>query len=106
MSGDQVEQLFALAFGFAVAGVIASLYQLVARRPASFRLLHAGPRPSAFAAIPMLAFAAPFIIMRHAIRRSRYEMPGFSTALIATVLAGGWSLMSGTVVLMLLARWM
>jgi hypothetical protein len=102
MIPDQVEHLFALAFGFAVAGVIASLYQLLAREPASFGLLHEGPSASAFAAIPMLAFAAPFIIMRHVVRASPLETPGFTGALVATVVAGGWSLMSGTVVLMLL----
>jgi hypothetical protein len=100
MSEAQIESFFALALGFAVAGSVASLYQLVTRRPPSFRLLRRGPRPSTFAAIPMLAFAAPFIIMRNTIRGSRFAHPGFVAVMIATVVAGCWSLMSGTAVLM------
>src|SRR5712692_8173433 len=102
MSADQVEHLFALALGFAVAGLIASGYQLVTRRPASFRLLQRGPRPSTFAAVPLLAFAAPFIIMRNTIRGRRIEGRGFSMVMMSTIIAGCWSLMSGTVVVMAL----
>jgi uncharacterized protein DUF6949 len=102
MSVDQVEHLFALALGFAVAGLIATGYQVVTRRPASFRLLHRGPRPSTFAAVPLLAFAAPFIIMRNTIRGRRIEGRGFSMVMISTIIAGCWSLMSGTVVMMAL----
>jgi len=100
MSGAQIESFFALALGFAVAGSVTSLYQLLTRRPASFRLLRRGPRPSTFAAIPMLALAAPFIIMRNTVRGSRVARPGFTTVLFATIVAGCWSLMSGTAVLM------
>jgi uncharacterized protein DUF6949 len=102
MSAEQVEHLFALAIGFAIAGLIASGYQLVTRRPASFRLLQRGPRPSTFAAVPLLAFAAPFIIMRNTIRGRRIEGRGFSMVMVATIIAGCWSLMSGTVVVMAL----
>ena len=100
MSAEQVEHLFALALGFAVAGLIATGYQLVTRRPASFRLLQRGPRPSTFAAVPFLAFAAPFIIMRNTIRGRRLERRRMEFVMIATVIAGVWSLMSGTVVVM------
>lgn len=106
MSEAQVQSFIALALGFAVAGSVASLYQLVTRRPASFRLLRRGPRPSTFAAIPMLAFAAPFIIMRNTIRGSRIAHPGFMAVMVATVLAGCWSLMSGTAVLMAFAAFL
>src|SRR5258708_40110911 len=78
MSAEQVEHLFALAIGFAIAGLIASGYQLVTRRPASFRLLQRGPRPSTFAAVPLLAFAAPFLIMRNTLPRRRIKGRGFS----------------------------
>src|SRR5258705_11974949 len=97
MSVDQVEHLFALALGFAVAGLIATGYQLVTRRPASFRLLQRGPRPSTFAAVPLLAFAAPFIIMRNTIRGPRIEGRGFSMGMVSTRIAGGWRLVSGPV---------
>jgi hypothetical protein len=103
MTPDQFESFFALAIGFAVAGLIASTYQLVTGSPASFRLLNRGPRPATFAAVPFIAFAAPFIIMRNTLRGCRIEGRGFSVAMIATIVAGGWSLMSGTVVLMALS---
>jgi hypothetical protein len=103
MSVDQFETFLTLAIGFAVAGLIASAYQLVTSRPASFRLLQRGPRPATFAAVPLLVFAAPFIIMRNTIRGCRIEGRGFSMVMVATIIAGGWSLMSGTVVVMALA---
>ena len=102
MSADQIEYFFNLAIGFAIAGLVAASCQLVASRPASFRLLQRGPRPSTFAAAPLLAFAAPFIIMRNTIRGRRIEGRGFSMVMVATIIAGCWSLMSGTVVVMAL----
>jgi hypothetical protein len=102
MTAVQVEHLFALIVGFAVAGLLASGYQLVTKRPASFRLLLQGPRPTTFAALPLLVFAAPFIIMRNTIRGSHIEGRGFSMVMVATIIAGGWSLLSGTVVVMAL----
>lgn len=103
MSPDQIEMVFALAIGFAVAGLMASGYQLVTGRPVSFGLLHSGPHPGTFAAVPLLVFAAPFIIMRNTVRGCRIEGRGFSAAMTAMIIAGSWSLMSGTVVLMALA---
>jgi hypothetical protein len=100
MTADQIESFFALAIGFAVAGLVASAYQLVTCRPASFRLL--GEGPASVAAVPLIAFAAPFIIMRNIIRGCRLEGRPFAAVLAATILAGGWSLMSGTVVVMAL----
>ena len=103
MSPDQIEALFALGMGFAVAGLIASAYQLVTRRPASFGELHQGSRLAALAAVPMLVFAAPYIIMRGAIRAAQADGQGFMPAMVATVVAGGWSLMCGTMVVSALA---
>ena len=96
-----MQSFLELLIGFAVAGLIATGYQAVTQRPASFGLLEEGPRPSTFAAIPMLVFAAPFIIMRNTIRARRLVARRFEFVMLATVLAGFWSLMSGTVVLML-----
>jgi hypothetical protein len=90
--------LLVLAIGLAVAGMCASGYQLVTERPPSFRLLGQGPRPSAFAAVPFLAFAAPFIIMRNAIRGLHIEGRRIEFVMLAGVIAGFWSLMSGTLV--------
>jgi hypothetical protein len=102
VSPESMQQFLALAIGFAVAGVIATGYQLVTKQPASFRLLEQGPHPSTFAAVPLLVFAAPFIIMRNTIRGRRIERRRFEFVMIATIIAGIWSIMSGTVVVSLL----
>ena len=101
ISPQAAESFLALAIGFAVAGLISTAYQLMTERPASFRLLERGPQASAFAAIPFLVFAAPFIIMRNTIRGRRIERRRMEFVMIATVIAGIWSLMSGTVVEMM-----
>jgi len=100
MSPGSIEHFFALAIGFAFAGLLASAYQLATREPPSFNLLERGPRPSAFAAVPFLAFAAPFIIMRNTLRINALERGSFQVVMAATVVAGLWSLMSGTVAVM------
>jgi len=102
MLSEQFQCFYALAIGFAVAGLIATLYQLITERPASFRLLQGGPRVATFAAIPLLAFAAPFIIMRNTLRGTLVEHRRFQFVMLSTVLSGGWSMMSGNVVLMAL----
>jgi hypothetical protein len=101
VSVESLQSLLALAFGFAFAGLCATAYQLLARRPASFRLLERGPAASTFAAVPFLAFAAPFIILRVTLRANRHHQR-FRSVMLATVIAGLWSLMSGTVVVMAL----
>ena len=100
MSPEAVQSFYALMLGFAWAGFLATGYQAATKRPASFRLLQRGPRPSAFAAIPFLAFAAPFIIMRNTLRARRFDNRRFETVMVATIAAGIWSLMTGTVVVM------
>ena len=102
MSPESLQSFFALAIGFAVAGFISTGYQVLTQRPASFSLLEQGARPSTFAAVPLLAFAAPFIIMRNTVRGRRIEHRRFEFVMIATIIAGIWSLMSGTVVVMAL----
>ena len=54
--------------------------------------------------MPFLVFAAPFIIMRNTIRGAAIEGRRFGFAVLATLLAGFWSLMSGTVVVMAFRR--
>ena len=103
MSAEQIDALFALALGFAFAGLIATGYQVFTHRPASFEQLQQRPRRVAFAAVPMLVFAAPFIIMRNTIRAARDDGRTFMPVMMATIIAGCWSLMSGTVVLMALS---
>jgi hypothetical protein len=91
---------FALAIGFAFAGSCANGYRLFGEHFPSFRLLESGPAAARFAAIPLLVFAAPFIIMRNSVRGRRIERRRAHMVMVATVIAGLWSLMSGTVVVM------
>ena len=93
---DSVRSLLALAIGFAVAGLLSSGYQLLTLQPASFKLLHEAERRQALAAVPFLVFAAPFIIVRNTVRGRRIEGRNFGFAALAAIVAGFWSLMSGT----------
>ena len=103
MSPDALNSLFSLCIGFALAGALASGYQALVQRPAGFGLLQQGVAAKTFAAVPFLVFAAPFIIMRNTLREARSEnRRGFQIVMVATVLSGFWSLMSGTFVVMTL----
>lgn len=102
LSAESLMSIVVLLIGFAVAGTLASGYQLLTARPASFNIFGDGTRPAAVAQVPFLVFAAPFIIMRNTLLGCRVERGNFVPAMIATVLAGFWSLMSGTVVVMAL----
>jgi hypothetical protein len=48
--------------------------------------------------VPLLIFAAPFLIIRNTIRGRRIEGRPVAFVALATVIAGFWSLMSGTLV--------
>ncbi|MGN6411880.1 MAG: DUF6949 family protein [Nitrobacter sp.] len=102
MSPDTLNSFFSLGIGFAIAGALASGYQLFIKQPAGFGLLQQGVVVKAFAAVPFLVFAAPFIIMRNTLRGRRIERRRFEFVMMATVIAGFWSLMSGTCVVMTL----
>jgi hypothetical protein len=102
MSPESLNSFFSLAIGFAFAGALASGYQALAQRPAGFGLLNEGVVPKAFAAVPFLVFAAPFIIMRNTLRGARIERRRFEFVMMATIIAGFWSLMSGTFFVMTL----
>ncbi len=102
MSPEALNSFFSLAIGFAFAGALASGYQAFAQRPAGFGLLNEGVVPKAFAAVPFLVFAAPFIIMRNTLAGAKVERRRFEFVMMATIIAGFWSLMSGTFFLMTL----
>jgi hypothetical protein len=95
---ESIQSLLALAIGFAVAGLTSAGYQTLTARPLSFRLLERNAPAAAVASVPLLVFGAPFIILRNTIRGRRIEHRPFVFVMIATVVAGLWSLMSGTVV--------
>jgi hypothetical protein len=97
MSPESIQSFLAVALGFAVAGLVSTCYQLLTRRPASFRLLGGGAT-AATLAVPFLAFAAPFIIMRNTLRAQHIERRRFEYVMLATVAASFWSMLSGTVV--------
>jgi hypothetical protein len=100
MPPESVQMLIVLALGFAVAGLSASAYQLVTRRPPSFSLLSAGPSVGAIAAVPLLMLSAPFLIMRNTMRSRREQGRRFEFVFLATLIAGFWSLMSGLILVM------
>ena len=88
MSPDALNSLLSLCIGFALAGALASGYQALVQRPAGFGLLQQGVAPKAFAAVPFLVFAAPFIIMRNTLRGARIERRRFEFVMMATVHIG------------------
>jgi hypothetical protein len=100
MTPEALHNLLSLSLGFAVAGMLSSAYQLLTSRLPSFGLLANGPSPQAFAALPFLMFAAPFLIMRNTLIGRREESRRFQAVFVATLIAGFWSLMSGMVVVM------
>ena len=102
LTPETIDSFFSLAIGFAVAGMCASGYRVFSAHFPSFRLLEVGPVPARFAAIPLLMFSAPFIIMRNTLRGRRIEGRRTEIVMVATVIAGLWSLMSGTVVVLAL----
>jgi hypothetical protein len=100
MSPEALQSFLALAIGFSFAGAMSTGYQLAAARPAGFGMLARGPSPAAIAAVPFLVFAAPFLIVRTLVRAGLAGPQSFGLVTLATALAGFWSLMSGTVLVM------
>lgn len=91
-----------LGVGLALSGLLASAFEMVTARRASFSLLERGGM-AAVAALPMLAFSAPFIILRNTVRGRRIERRPIPFVMLATIIACGWSLLSGRVALDLAA---
>ena len=102
MTPEILNTFFAICIGFSLAGALTSGFQAFAARPAGFGLLQEGMTPQRFAFVPFLVFAAPFIIMRNTLRGMRVESRRFEFVMMATVIAGFWSMMSGTFFLMTL----
>jgi len=93
-----LEAFQALGLGFAFAGFLASSFELMTERKASFHLLQGGGM-SAVASVPVLVFSAPFIILRNTLRGRRIEGRPFHFVMLATIIACFWSMMSGRLVL-------
>jgi hypothetical protein len=101
MSPQSLQLFHSLALGFAISGLLVSLFRALTAQPASFRLLQGGGA-MALLAVPFLAFAAPAIIIRNTIRGRRIENRRMEFVFLATLLAGMWSLMSGRVISMMI----
>ena len=99
MSAEALYSIYLLLLGFSVAGLLATGYQLVTARPASFNIFGDGTGPAAVAHVPFLVFAAPFIMVRDAIQVRRSGAENFFAGMIVSMIAGAWSLLSGRVVM-------
>lgn len=103
LSPSAFESIQTLCVGLALSGLLASAFELFTAHRASFSLLERGG-VTAVAALPMLAFGAPFIILRNTVRGRRIERRPIPFVMIATVIACGWGLMSGRIALDLAHR--
>lgn len=98
ISPSALESIQTLCLGLALSGLLATAFELFTERRASFNLLDRGG-VSAAAALPVLAFSAPFIILRNTVRGRRIEGRPIPFVMVATMIACGWSLVSGRLVL-------
>ncbi|WP_375466030.1 DUF6949 family protein [uncultured Methylobacterium sp.] len=93
-----VDAIRTLCVGLALSGLLASAFEMFTEHRASFSLLERGGL-GAVAALPMLAFSAPFIILRNTVRGRRIEGRPIPFVMLATIIACGWSLLSGRLAL-------
>jgi hypothetical protein len=95
---EAVALLQALFVGFAFAGLIASAFELFSQRKASFSLLQSGG-VGALASVPLVVFSAPFLILRNTVRGRQIEGRPFHFVVLASMIAGLWSLASGQLIM-------
>lgn len=98
MSPGAFEALSSLVFGFACAGLLASAFEYLTQRRASFHLLERGNALSV-ACVPLVVLSAPYIILRNTIRGRRFERRPIPFVMVATMIACVWSMLSGRVLL-------
>lgn len=98
LSQASIEAFSAIAIGFAFAGLLASTFEMVARRPLGFSALQTGDL-AAFASVPFLVFSAPLVILRNTVRGRRQERRPVPFVMLATVIACFWSMLCGRLVL-------
>lgn len=97
-----IQAFEALLLGFAAAGLIATGFEALTARRASFRLLETGD-PAAIAIVPVVVLSAPFILLRHAAVRPRHQKGRVATVMLTTIIACLWSLICGSAWLDVLA---
>jgi hypothetical protein len=93
-----LESFETLLFGIAVAGLVATGFEAMTARRASFSLLETGG-PTAVASVPLIVIGAPFIILRNTVRGRRFERRPVGFVAIATIIACLWALACGRVLL-------
>jgi hypothetical protein len=103
LSPSAIAGLQALALGFAFAGLIASAYELLTERRAGFSLLQGGGF-RAVASVPIVLFAAPFLILRNTARGRRIEGRPIHFVVLASMVASVWSLACGQVLIDLVKK--
>ncbi len=90
----QLELFEAIILGFALAGVVASTFQMLTHKPLSFKMLsNKGSYSVAF--LPLLAISAPVIILRNSARGRRFEKRSVHMVAISTIIACFWSMAFG-----------
>jgi hypothetical protein len=93
---------YAAACGFVVAALLATGYQLVANRPARFEMVRDVAEASLFGAVGralLVIWAAPYIIMRNAVRGRLVERRPLGWLVASFLIAGIWSVCAGIIVL-------
>lgn len=93
-----IDSFSALALGFAFAGLASSAFEMIGGRSLGIARLHEGG-PGAYAAVPVLVVSAPVLILRAILRAPPAARPTGGGIMLATIVACGWSLLSGRLVL-------
>lgn len=93
---------YAAVCGFVVAALVATGYQLLANRPARFELVETVGTTtllSSFFSVLLVVWAAPYIIMRNAVRGRLIEQRPLGWLMASMFIASVWSLCAGILVL-------
>ena len=100
LSAEEIALFQALLVGFAFAGFLANGFNWLTSQQPSFRMLESGG-VGAVASVPLVVFSAPFIILRNTVRGRRYEKRNIGFVFLATLIACGWSMVAGQVIISL-----
>lgn len=98
LSFDSIEAFKALAIGIAAAGMVATGFEAMTERRASFTLLETGGA-RAVASVPLVVLTAPFIILRNTVRGRKQDRRRIGFVALATMIACLWGLACGRVIL-------
>ncbi|HEX2257904.1 MAG TPA: hypothetical protein VHG92_14630 [Afifellaceae bacterium] len=98
---DMLAFLFCAAIGFAIAGAVTSLYQLVTAEPADFTAPRAGLFGTLIAVL-LTMFGGPLIVTRKILAGLRAGRLTFVPAACGVAVVGMWSVCAGLFFLSLL----